>query len=108
MGGHSRPTAFISVNTVLISPWSATVCLYKGFFFLLFQLKKSQMVKTDDDGDDVDICDIFDDPAVEEQLRQNDVECECELQGQGETCAITANVHVTPITEHADVVSSSL
>ena len=34
------------------------------------------------DGDDVDLCDIFDDPAVKKQLLQNDLECECELEQQ--------------------------
>ena len=107
MGGHSQPTAFINVNTVLVSPWSADVCLYKGFFTFSAE-EVSDGENVDDDGDDVDIHDIFDDPTAEEQQRQNDVERECELQEQGETFTVTANVHITPITEHADVVSSSL
>ena len=107
VGGHSWPTAFINVNTVLISPWSAGVCLYQGFFFTFSAEEVSDDENIDDDGDVVDICDIFDDPAVEDQLRQNDVEHEHELQEQGETFTITADVHITPITEHADVGSSS-
>ena len=42
----------------------------------------------DVDGDDADIRDIFDDPVVEEQLRQNDIQCEWELQEQGETFTV--------------------
>ena len=62
----------------------------------------------DDDGDDVDIWDIFDDPAVEEQLRQNDIQREWELQEQGETFTVTADVHLSSETQHVDVVSTSL
>ena len=62
----------------------------------------------DGDGDDVDIWNIFDDPAVEEQLRQNDVQCKQELQEQGETFTVTADVHLSPETQHVDVVSTSL
>ena len=98
MGGHSQPTAFINVNTVPISPWSPSVCLCKGFFTF-----STEEVSDGKNIDNVDICDIFDDPAVKEQLRQNDIERERELQEQGETFTVTANVHVTP----ADVVSSS-
>ena len=56
----------------------------------------------------MDLCDIFDDPAVEEQLLQNDLEHEHELEQQdGTTFTVTADVHaqVTPKTEHVDVVS---
>ena len=61
-----------------------------------------------EDGDDVDLHDIFDDPAVKEQLLQNDLKCEHELEQQGgTTLTVTVNVHtpVTPETEHVDVVS---
>ena len=57
------------------------------------------------------MCDIFDDPMVEEQLQQNDFECERELEQQGgATFTVIASVHtpvppVTLETEHADVVS---
>ena len=61
-----------------------------------------------EDRDDVDLRDIFDDPAVKEQLLQNDLECECELEQQGgTTLTVTVDVHaqVTPRTENVDVVS---
>ena len=78
------------------------------FFFTFSAEEVSDGENIDDDGDDVDIRDIFDDLAVEEQLRQHGVGHEHELQEQGETFTVTANVHITPVTEHADVVSSSL
>ena len=62
----------------------------------------------DDDGDNVDIWGIFDDPAVEEQLRQNDIQRKRELQEQGETFTVAADVHLSPKTQHVDVVSTSL
>ena len=49
----------------------------KGFFTV--SAEEVSNGENIDDGDDVDIHDIFDDPAVEEQLRQNDVEHEHEL-----------------------------
>ena len=62
-----------------------------------------------EDGDNVDLCDIFDDPAVKEQLLQNDLECELEQQG-GTTLTVTVDVHapVTPKTEHVDVGSKDI
>ena len=62
----------------------------------------------DDDGEDVDIRDIFDDPVVEEQLRQNDIQCEWELQEQGETFTVMADIHFPPKTQHIDEVSTGL
>ena len=108
IGGHSWPTAFININTVLIPPWPTGVWLYKGMFFTFSAGGVSDRDNVDDDGDDVDIWDIFDDPAVEEQLRQNDVQCEQELQEQGETFTVAADVHLSPKTQHVDVVSTSL
>ena len=58
----------------------------------------------------MDLLDILDDPAVKEQLQQNDLKCEHELEQQGgTTLTITVDVHtpvppVTPKTEHVDVV----
>ena len=130
MGGHTQSTALTNVNTVIVSPWSAGIWLYKGlltsprnfsslgtfytpvhhltigcslqFFFNFFSNSENE------DGDDVDPHDIFTDPAVKEQLLQNDLEHERELEQQdGTTLTVTADVHtpVIPKTEHVDVVS---
>ena len=62
----------------------------------------------------MDLHDIFDDPAVEGQLWQNDLECEHELEQQGgTTLTVTADVHapvppVTPKTEHVDIGSKDI
>ena len=135
--GHTRPTALTNVNTVLDSHRSAGVWLYQGFltstrnfsslgtfctpvsapdqiyfynFFLTF-LAEEVSDGENEDGDDVDLCDIFDDPAIKEQLWQNDLECEHKLEQQGgTTLTVTADVHapvppVTPKTDHVDVVN---
>ena len=61
--------------------------MYKGFFTFPAE-EVSDGENVDDDGDVVDIHDIFDDPAVEEQLRQNNVEHKCELQEHSETFTV--------------------
>ena len=138
LGGHTQPTALTNVNTVLVSHTSAGVWLYQGFltfarnfsslgmfctpvlspdqiwlsnFFFFTFLAEEVSNGENKDGDDMDLHDIFDDPAVEEQLWQNDLEQEHELDQQGGTTLIvTVDVHapvspVTPKTEHVDVVS---
>ena len=84
-------------------------CLVVQRYFFTFSAREvSDSDNVDDDGDDVDIQNIFDDPALEEQLRQNDVQCEWELQEQGATFTVTADVHLSSKTQHVDVVSTSL
>ena len=63
------------------------------FFFLTFSAEEV-FDSENEDGDDMDFRDIFDDPAVEEQLVQNDLECEHELEQQGgTTLTVTVDVH---------------
>ena len=71
---------------------------YKLFSFLVQEQEESE----GEDGDDEDIHDLFDEPQIDEELRQIDIERVEQLNKQ-QTFTVTAEVHV-----HADKVRKLL
>ena len=72
--------------------------LYKLFSFLAQEQEEIE----GEDGDDEDICDLFDEPQIDEELRQIDIKRVEQLNEQ-QTSTVTGEVHV-----HADEVRKLL